>query len=246
MKFSGFPSSVRHTPVPDPLFGPLLEEIEDLAELKVTLRACWLGHQKRGPLRLLSQEEFLNDRVLARGLASSEVNPRDRILQGLGKALKRQTLLLYQPDPDAPEKKFYLLNTADHRRALARLKHDNSSLAPDMLDPEDGLIEHPAASKPNIFAMYEDNIGMLSPMLADELKEAEELYSWDWISEAFKIGVTQNKRSWSYISAILRRWAAEGKDHGESGGHSQADNRTKYLEEYQRRRGHLPWERTRG
>ena len=38
MQFAGFPPGTRYTPVPDPLLGPLLEQIQDLAELKVTLR----------------------------------------------------------------------------------------------------------------------------------------------------------------------------------------------------------------
>ncbi len=100
--------------------------------------------------------------------------------------------------------------------------------------------------KPNIYALYEDNIGTISPLLAEELREAEQEFSWAWIEEAFKIAVTQNKRSWGYISAILHRWAAEGRDegkeHGKSGRHPQEDSSRKYIEEFQRRRGHLPWE----
>jgi DNA replication protein len=67
----------------------------------------------------------------------------------------------------------------------------------------------------NIFALYEQNIGMITPMIAEELKEAEELYPFQWIEEAFKEAVTLNKRSWRYIARILERWASEGKDSGE-------------------------------
>ncbi len=66
----------------------------------------------------------------------------------------------------------------------------------------------------NIFALYEQNIGMITPMIAEELKEAEKLYPPQWIEEAFKEAVTLNKRSWKYISRILERWASEGKDSG--------------------------------
>ena len=38
MAFGGFPRRVQYTPVPSPVFGPLLEEIDDLGELKCTLR----------------------------------------------------------------------------------------------------------------------------------------------------------------------------------------------------------------
>jgi len=67
----------------------------------------------------------------------------------------------------------------------------------------------------NIFALYEQNIGMITPMIAEELKEAEKIYPPQWIEEAFKEAVTLNKRSWRYIARILERWASEGKNSGE-------------------------------
>jgi DnaD/phage-associated family protein len=67
----------------------------------------------------------------------------------------------------------------------------------------------------NIFALYEQNIGIITPMIAEELKEAEKRYPPQWIEEAFKEAVTMNKRSWKYIARILERWASEGKDSGE-------------------------------
>lgn len=241
MNFSGFPKGVRYTPVPSPLFGPLLEEIDDLAELKVTLRGLWLWHQKKGFPRILSQEDFLNDRVLLRGLKGEGQPPQDEIQRGLKLAVVRGTFLLYQPDPGVSEKKFYFLNTESDRRALARMQEGHRLLCQDA-GREDNLADQPIDAKPNIFALYEDNIGTFGPVLTQELKEAEDLYPWEWISEAFKIAINQNKRSWAYISAILRRWADEGKDHGEPGRYSQKDNREKYVEEYRRRRGRLPWE----
>jgi len=67
----------------------------------------------------------------------------------------------------------------------------------------------------NIFALYEQNIGIITPMIAEELKEAEKIYPPQWIEEAFKAAVTLNKRNWGYIARILERWASEGKDSGE-------------------------------
>jgi DNA replication protein len=67
----------------------------------------------------------------------------------------------------------------------------------------------------NIFALYEQNIGMITPMIAEELKEAERIYPAQWVEEAFKEAVALNKRSWRYIARILERWASEGKDSGE-------------------------------
>ena len=54
--FTGFTHDTLYTPVPNPFFGPLLEEIQDQAELKVTLRALWLLHRKRGWPRMIAQQ----------------------------------------------------------------------------------------------------------------------------------------------------------------------------------------------
>lgn len=94
---------------------------------------------------------------------------------------------------------------------------------------------------PNPFRVYEQNIGPLTPILAEKIKDAEERYGAANIEEAIGIAVTQNKRSWAYTEGILRKWASEGR--GPAGESSdQRDNRAKYLEDYVRARGHLPWE----
>ena len=81
----------------------------------------------------------------------------------------------------------------------------------------------------NIFALYEQNIGMITPMIAEELKEAEKLYPPQWIEEAFREAVTLNKRSWKYIARILERWASEGKDSGEYRGNAKKAGPDKYI-----------------
>jgi DnaD/phage-associated family protein len=67
------------------------------------------------------------------------------------------------------------------------------------------------AQRPNIFVLYEQNIGPLTPLLAEELMKAEDTYPVSWIEDAFREAVELNKRSWRYIQRILERWAAEGK-----------------------------------
>jgi len=88
----------------------------------------------------------------------------------------------------------------------------------------------------NIFALYEQNIGIITPMIAEELKEADKLYPPQWIEEAFKEAVTLNKRSWKYIARILERWASEGKDSGEYRRDIKKDGPDKYIKG---RYGHL-------
>jgi DnaD/phage-associated family protein len=84
-------------------------------------------------------------------------------------------------------------------------------------------------SAANIFALYEQNIGIITPMIAEELQEAKKLYPPRWIEEAFKEAVTLNKRSWRYIARILERWASEGKDSGKHRRHTKKIDPDKYI-----------------
>ena len=102
MTFSGFPRDTLYTPTPDPLFGQLLEEIQDLTELKVTLRGMWLLHHKRQGTRAIPLGEFLADTVLLRGLSSEEAgeNPVEEIRRGLRQAVRRGTFLVHGGKPE--------------------------------------------------------------------------------------------------------------------------------------------------
>ena len=66
--------------------------------------------------------------------------------------------------------------------------------------------------KSNIFKLYEENIGPLTPLLSDMLREAEKNYPSEWFEEAFEIAVKNNIRNWKYVEAILTRWKEKGKD----------------------------------
>lgn len=234
MRFSGFPRGVQYTPVPNPLLGLLLKDIEDLPELKCTLRVLWLLHQKKGHPRFVTSTELLNDRVLL-GLSNP---PQEAIRQGLQRAVERGTLLSLPVHRDGEEVDLYLLNTESDRLAVKKIKEGIITI------PEaDGRERSATAStgpKPNIFSLYEQNVGVITPLLAEELKDAEQNYPETWIEDAFKIAVERNRRSWRYIEAILNRWATEGKSDGEPGRHPQKTDRKEYLKEYLRRRGGLP------
>ena len=214
MPFDGFPRNVRATPVPDPLFNSLLEEIEDTAELKVTLRLIWLLGQKRGQLRSVTESELLGDATLARGLNGQGGEPADRIRQGLNLALARGTLLAHTGDSKA-DARCYLLNTEYNRRRLAREPASvrKSTTPGDHLDANVDVTSSPARlHASSIYDLYENNIGTIGPLMAEQLAEAEERYPPQWVEEAFKLAAYENKRSWRYIAAILRRWASEGRD----------------------------------
>ncbi len=217
--FSGFPPGTRSVPVPGPVLGPLLEAITDMAELKCTLRFMWLVGQQRGQPRSVAASALLQDRVLLASLGSAGA-----VRQGLDRAVRRGTLLAAA---DGSGDTVYLLHTQENRRVA-----DAMGPPPDQAA---GAGEQEAAvplDQPNIFTIYEENIGMVTPLVADELREAEQAYPWPWIEDAFREAVDRNKRSWRYISRILERWATEGRGDGEPGRHSETITAAEYIRRY--------------
>ena len=212
--FPGFPKSVQFAGLPKPFFTELLPYIDDIAELKVTLHLLRTLYEKKGYPRFLLDSDLLGDRILMSGIGGE-----DALRRGLGLALKRGTVLSLTLEREGKPVQLYFLNTESDREVLYKVERGDLEL--------EGLstreIRSDVAERPNIFALYEENIGMLTPMIGEELKDAERLYPASWIEGAFKEAVSLNKRNWRYIEAILKRWESEGKGHGELGRDSKAD-----------------------
>jgi DnaD/phage-associated family protein len=58
--------------------------------------------------------------------------------------------------------------------------------------------------------LYEENIGIMTPLVADELKDLLRTYPVNWFEETVKEAVKANHRNLKYIKAILARWGEEG------------------------------------
>ena len=65
--------------------------------------------------------------------------------------------------------------------------------------------------RPNVFVLYEQNIGPLTPLIAENLQDLEKEYSREWLEEAIQIAVTNNARKLSYVIAVLKRWRTQGR-----------------------------------
>lgn len=225
MSFAGFPRNVRYTPVPNPLFGQLLEQIDDLAELKCTLRVIWLIHHKKGFPRFVTQSELLADATLVRAVSRKGDDIAGEVDRALSQAVRRGTLVTATVRRNGSAERLYVTNTEAHRKALAALEGSNTAAE---AGPSAEAWEA-AAERPNIFSLYEDNIGMLSPMIADELKKAEEAYPTSWIEEAFREAVSQHVLKWRYIARILEQWEREGRSDGRPGRYSKKAGYQEYF-----------------
>ena len=186
------PSSAEteSTPLPDTLFTQIVPQIQDIAELKVTLYIFYLLHRKQTYPRFVCYRELLPYSTL--------MGMEEEVLRhALSLALKRGTILRATLDIDGNPEEAYFINTKPDKELIEGIKSK-------------------AMPEENIFTLYEQNIGVITPMIAEELKEAEKLYPSQWIRDAFKEAVALNKRRWRYISRILERWAIEGKEGGEN------------------------------
>jgi DnaD/phage-associated family protein len=203
-------SSQRETDfisLPDSFFTQAVPKIQDLAELKVVLYAAYLILRKQDPSTQRSESSVTYKQLKAEACRLSPELDEETLLQALNSAVEHGALSRSTLNINGVLEDVYSL-TADSRQ-------------PPTI---------------NVFALYEQNIGMIAPMIAEELKEAEKIYPPQWIEEAFKEAVTLNKRSWRYIARILERWASEGKDSGEYKRDVKKDGPDKYIKG---RYGHL-------
>jgi DnaD/phage-associated family protein len=205
--FAGFPSGKQpYTPVPNLFFTEVLPDIEHLAELKLTLHIFWLLTRKGAQYPCVSGHELVGDQRLLQGLAEPGILPEEALRDALERAVARGTLLRVTTGEGEEPQDWYLVNSAKGRQAVEDLLAGRWSPAETQ---EPVRLE---VQRPNIFVLYEQNIGPLTPLLAEELSEAEETYPAGWIEDAFRESVELNKRSWRYIVRILERWAAEGRE----------------------------------
>jgi DnaD/phage-associated family protein len=204
-KFSGYIDSETFTQIPDSFFRKLLNEIVDADELKVTLYALWRFEHMEGRVRFLKAEDF----------AECVPDPGP----ALEKAVQRGSLLQVEKDAAI----LYFLNSPRGRAAAEAFAQGQRDI------PEEGAASNPPPERPNIFKLYEENIGPLTPLVADALKDAEQTYPPEWVAEALEVAVKSNKRNWKYVEAILKHWKVEGHAKKQDRRDAQEDGR-RYVE----------------
>ena len=206
-KFQGFPARTEFTPVPSAFFGTLLPEIDDLDELKTTLQVIAALYRKKGYPRYIGFNELAGNAALMNGLKGSE----DRLRRALEQAAARGTLLSLKVEKGGGSENIYLLNDEPGRQAAAKIERGALNVGGTKAPAKP---ETPAESAPDIYTLYEQNIGILTPLVSDELKEIEKLYPPEWLRDAVKEAALHNKRNIRYISKILENWSVEGRSDG--------------------------------
>ncbi|MFN0073361.1 MAG: DnaD domain-containing protein [Chloroflexota bacterium] len=202
-------------PIPAPLLGPLLQEIDTLSELKLVLHLWRRLHETKRSPRYALMSEVRADRALILALQSGESgNVQVALDDALRRALERKVFLQVEAHRDGHSDFCILLNTPTNQRLAEQIQSG------EVVIPGLGVPQAPAApaeTRPTVYALYEENIGLLTPLVAQELKEAELTYPAEWIEDAFREAVGYNKRNWRYIRRILENWGVNGRGAGPRG-----------------------------
>lgn len=198
-------------PIPASILTDVVPAITSIEELQVTLTVARLLDLAGGFAEPLAEKTIMRDRTLRTSLRveGSPRAPDARITKGLDLALARGTVVRLVSAEARKRATFYYLNTPENRSSIKLMEMGQlpapRSLWPDANPPSITI------DRPNAFRLYEQNIGTLTPLIADQITRVIEEYPEDWIEDALAEAVTYNRRSWRYVTRILENWRAQGR-----------------------------------
>jgi DnaD/phage-associated family protein len=222
--FKGFPEGkTRLTPIPASFFRELLPAIDHLEELKLILYVFWKLDRMEGSFRYLRRSDLSRDTQLMKGLEPVPEKTETTLDEALERLVTREVLLRTIIQLEEGEETLYFLNSPKGRAAFQAIQNGRWRPSGDSQLPIELALE-----RPNIFQLYEQHIGPLTPMIAEALQDAEQTYPEAWVEEAMRIAVENNVRRWRYVEAILRSWKEEGRDEQDRG--DTEKDRRRYIE----------------
>jgi DnaD/phage-associated family protein len=186
---------------PKNFFIDLLPNFENVDELKVYIFLVWLHNKKDFVLQKVTENFFISQ-AKQEGLLSGNI---ENLKAAIHACVKKELIVeINLPESDET---LLVLNTPVYNIMFEKLfagelNLNNLFLSKSPKNQEDA----------NIFKLYEENIGLITPIMAEILKEDEEKFPISWIYDAVKIAVERNIRNWKYVQAILESWLKEGKD----------------------------------
>ncbi len=219
-RFAGFPAKMEFTPVPNFFFSAVMPQISDIGELKLSLHILAMLYRKRGYPRFVTYPELVDNASLMHGFKGMGKPPDELLRDALEMAVRRGTIVRLMMDREGVSEDIYFLNTESNRQIADRIRNGELKLS-GLKAGKQAYVE--TEELPDIFSLYEQNIGMLTPIIAEELREAEKLYPEAWLRDAMKEAVSLNKRNIRYIVRILERWATEGRSDGAYRRYSKTD-----------------------
>jgi len=204
--FEGFRAGGLATTLPGQFFTEVLPEIEDADELRVTLYALYAIPRAGRAVHAMRATEMANEYPMQ---LMFDANKSQGLVRVHLEAAARRGVLLALPLADGDLLCFV------HNDGGRRLRDRIAAGAQEVPGGAALLAVEVAPRATRPAAVYEQEIGMLTPAVASAIAEAEQQYPEQWIVEALHEASARNARSWRYAEAILRRWQAEGRETGQ-------------------------------
>ena len=203
--------SVSSVNVPIAFLRDVVPAITNPDELHVTLAVFRLLAESGNEETPIAEQSVMADSVLRKTLRTtgSSASLDARIFDGLELAVGRNTLLRFLAVSDTREAAWYFSNTPVTRALVAAMQQERIPAPRIVWDGENA--PQVAIDPPNVFRLYEQNIGPLTPIIADQLTLAASEYPAAWIEDAIGEAVSYNKRNWRYILKILENWRQSGR-----------------------------------
>lgn len=212
--FEGFPGIGKGTAVPNLFFERVLPRLGSTASLLAFLWVARIAQEQRGQAQCAAQEEIWAWPAARESFENLAGGP-DALATGLAECVELGVLLPLSLSGPGFRGDVYFVNNPASRRAIARARAGQLDIRP-------GSAAVPASSpsRPDIFRLYEGQIGTVTPLMADRLAEAAGEYPRDWIEAAFREAAQRNVRNWRYIERILESWSGEGQGYEATPGDS--------------------------
>lgn len=203
--------SVSQVSVPMAFLRDVVPGITNPDELHVSLAVFRLIAESGNEETPIAERSIISDKSLRKTLRTSgSASTLDqRIFDGLELAVGRNTLLRFLAVSDDRESAWYFTNTPVTRAMVAAMQQNRISAPRVVWDGENA--PQVSIDPPNVFRLYEQNIGPLTPIIADQLTLAAGEYPAIWIEDAIGEAVSYNKRNWRYILRILENWRQSGR-----------------------------------
>ncbi len=210
--FGGFAGIGRATAIPNAFFAGALPAMREPGELLAFLWTARLAQERRGEARFVTADQVW----AAPGAADSFerlADGRAALERGLAACAELGALLALDLAGGGERETVYFVNTPDARRAVVRARAGELELRPGAF-----ASEAPRERAPDIFLLYEEHVGTITPMVGERLLAAAAQFPWHLIEAAFREAAQRNARSWRAIERILERWSEEGRVHEAPGG----------------------------
>jgi DnaD/phage-associated family protein len=194
---SGY-QSPNYTQTPNDLFDVLLPEM-GYAELKVSLCILrnTLGYHRDGvtlSIRTIARMTGLTTRNVLEGAKAAE--ERGTLTRAVSSTMTTTWLPVIAKDTVCIPRGNRTVSPGKGKLPVKESKESNK--------------ENTTTTTANIFKVYEQNIGPLTPLISEDLTDLAKTYTDEWVRRAMVEAATSNVRNLKYIKAVLAGYKERG------------------------------------